>query len=395
MPQWERDTWLVHAGTDFFGNLEPTALPIYPSTSYRSRSGEELDQLMGGTREGFSYARHGNPNVAALVEAMKVLEHAETGIATASGMAAIDAALYATGLAPHDRVLVSQDIYGASLSLLSSLWAEFGVETAVGEFTDADVFVSMLAEVRPKAVLIETISNPLLKVLDVPELVRLAHGHGAQVIVDNTFATPVMYRPAECGADLVVHSATKYLGGHGDAMGGVVLGRQQHEERLHQYLKLRGAVLGPFESWLIHRGLRTLGVRFEKQSANALQVAQKLQASGLFTHVYYPLFADHPTYATAQRLLPNMGGAVVTLELSGGKDRVFRFMDRLELIASATTVGDVYSLCLYPLIASHRNQTPEQRAQMGITDGTIRISIGLEDPGDIAGDLIQAATLSA
>lgn len=377
-----------------FGDLEPTALPIYPATSFRSRSAESLDQLMAGQRQGFSYARHGNPNVDALVEAMMRLEGTETGIATGSGMAAIDAALYASGLAVGDRVLVSQDVYGASLSLLSTIWREAGVEVIVADLTEAGFFASQLEQSQPKAVLVETISNPLLKVLDIPAMSRLAHDAGAQMIVDNTFATPVMCRPAEWGADLVVHSATKYLGGHGDAMGGVVLGRHEHQDRLHQYLKLRGAVLGPFEAWLIHRGLRTLGVRFERQSANAKRVAKMLYDSGLFAHVYYPLLEDHPTYTTARKVLGDiLGGAVVTLDLKGGKNEVFRFIDHLELVASATTVGDIYSLCLYPLIASHRNQTREERAKMGISDATVRISVGLEDPEDIALDIIKAATV--
>lgn len=377
-----------------FGDLEPTALPIYPATSFRSRSAESLDQLMAGQRQGFSYARHGNPNVDALVEAMMRLEGTETGIATGSGMAAIDAALYASGLAVGDRVLVSQDVYGASLSLLSTIWREAGVEVIVADLTEAEVFATQLEQLHPKAVLVETISNPLLKVLDIPAMSRLAHDAGAQMIVDNTFSTPVMCRPAEWGADLVVHSATKYLGGHGDAMGGVVLGRHEHQDRLHQYLKLRGAVLGPFEAWLIHRGLRTLGVRFERQSANANRVAKMLYDSGLFARVYYPLLEDHPTYAVARKVLGDtLGGAVVTLDIKGGKNEVFRFIDHLELVASATTVGDIYSLCLYPLIASHRNQTREERAKMGISDATVRISVGLEDPEDIALDIIKAATV--
>ncbi len=391
--QWRRNTLLVHAGTPALGDIEPTALPIFPSTSYRSRSAQMLDQLMGGEIEGFSYARHANPNVEALVDAMKQLERAETGIATASGMAAIDAAIYATHVEPGDTILVSQDVYGASLNLLGTVWGEMGVKVVIEDFTDLTHFRQLLEVHKPRTVLLETLSNPLLKVLDIPQIVSLVHGVGAQLIVDNTFTTPLIMRPLEWGADLVVHSATKYLGGHGDAMGGIVLGRDEYHNRLHQYLKLRGAVLGPFEAWLIHRGLRTLGVRFERQCHNAAKLARILQESQMFSRVFYPLFADHPTQAVAERLLPaDLGGAVVTLDLGGGKEDVFRFLDHLQLVASATTVGDIYTLCLYPLIASHRNQTPEERAKMGITDSMVRISVGLEDPEDIALDLIQAAS---
>ncbi len=392
--QWRRNTLLVHAGTPSLGGIEPTALSIYPSTTYRSHSAQALDQLMGGEVSGFSYARHGNPNVEAFVEAMRQLELAETGIATASGMAAIDAAVYATQVGPGDTVLISKDVYGASLNLVGTIWDEMGLKVVVDDFTDLNRLEQSLAEHQPRTVLLETLSNPLLKILDVPSIVDLVHRVGAQLIVDNTFTTPLVTRPLEWGADLVVHSATKYIGGHGDAMGGVVLGREEYRQRLRQYLKLRGAVLGPFEAWLLHRGLRTLGVRFEKQCFNAAYLARILDQSHQFQRVFYPLFPNHPTYAIAKRLLPpQLGGAVVTLDLGGNnKDDIFRFLDNLQLVASATTVGDIYTLCLYPIIASHRNQSPEERANMGITDSMVRVSVGLEDPEDIAADLIQAAS---
>jgi cystathionine beta-lyase/cystathionine gamma-synthase len=351
---------------------------------------------MGGSGEGFSYARHGNPNVAALVDAMQELEEAPCGIATASGMAATDAALYACGLTPGDRVLASQDVYGASLDLLSKVWKEeAGIVTVIADLTDTERLPLLLDEVQPRVVLLETISNPLLKVLNVPLISRLAHAVNAQVIADNTFASPIVCRPMTWGADLVVHSATKYLGGHGDAMGGIVVGREVYRDRLHQYLKLRGAVLGPFEAWLIHRGLRSLAVRYERQSANAAKIARILKDSGQLCKVYYPFLPDHPTFSLASELLGNsLGGAVVTVDLRGGKETAFRFLDHLKLVASATTVGDIYTLCLYPLISSHRNISADQRAAMGITDGTIRISVGLEDPSDIVADVLAAAAFA-
>ena len=392
---WRRNTLLVHAGTPRVENIQPTALPIFPSTSYQSESAERLDRLMAGEVPGFSYARHGNPNVEALVDAMKELEEAQTGIATASGMAAIDAALYATGVRPGDTVLVSQDVYGASLNLLGTIWAESEIQVVVGDFTDLTRFESLLQKHKPTSILIETLSNPLLKILDVPRIAELAHTVEAQLIVDNTFTTPLIMQPLTLGADIVVHSATKYLGGHGDAMGGIVVAREDYHDRLHQYLKLRGAVLGPFEAWLIHRGLRTLGVRFEKQCQNAAIIAEALRTSQIFERVFYPLFSDHPTYSVAQRLLaPALGGAVVTLDLGGSQATAFRFLNELQLVGSATTVGDIYTLCLYPVIASHRNQSPEERQTMGITDSMVRVSVGLEDPDDVISDLIQAAKIA-
>jgi len=384
-------TLLVHAGNPR-RNLQPTALSIYPSTSFIADSPEQLDDIMAERVPGYSYARHGNPTVEGLTDAMKRLEHAAAVIATGSGMAAIDAALFATGLRAGDTVLLSRDLYGASLNLVGKVWAQYGVLSVVVDLTDLQAVAAAFKQHRPKALLFETVSNPLLKVVDAPVLVKMAHDFSCQVIVDSTFTTPLMARPLSYGADLVVHSATKYLGGHGDAMGGIVAaGDVKYYDILHQYIKLRGGILGPFEAWLIHRGLQTLAVRFERQCANAWQLATRLEDSGRLRAVYHPFLASHPTVETAKRLLPaQLGGAVVTLELRGERREAYRFLKALKVVRPATTVGDVYTLCLYPLIASHRNQTEEERMSMGITEGTVRLAVGLEHPDDIYADVIQA-----
>ncbi len=389
---WALETLMVHAGNDVV-KTEPyhaTAPVIYPSTSYQLPSPELLDQVMAGSTQGFSYGRHGNPSVEAFVQAMIQLEHAETGVACASGMSAIDMALYAVGLQPGDSLLLSQDLYGASLNLASTIWQQYGVRPMVADLANLPGVKNILERFHPRAMILEVISNPLLKVLDVKALVSLAHDYHCQVIIDNTFTTPLMAQPLTWGADLVVHSATKYLGGHGDAMGGVVLGSSRYDDRLHQYLKLRGATLGPFEAWLLHRGLKTLAVRFQRQCANALKIAEVLSTTGIFNHLYYPLLVDHPSCLLARQYFGAMGGAVVTMEIPGGRSAVYQFIKHLKLVGSATTVGDVYTLCLYPAIASHRNQTPEERLAMGITDGTVRIAVGLEYPEDVIGDILQA-----
>ncbi len=392
-PRWSMETLLIHAGNEVVtaGPHHPTALPIYASTSYQVETPELLDQVMSGAVAGYSYARHGNPTVEAFVEAMVRLEEGESGIATASGMAAIDAAFYACDLGPSDLLLLSRDLYGASLNLAATVWGDSGIRVMTADFCNLDQLQHTLQVYQPKALLLEMISNPLLKVVDLPRVIEMAEAVGTQVIVDNTFTTPLMAQPLVMGADLVVHSATKYIGGHGDAMGGVVVGKRRYHDRLHQYLKLRGGVLGPFEAWLFHRGLKTLAVRFERQSANALDLAINLQDSGRFDHVYYPLLPNHATGAIAHQLFGGLGGAIVTLELKGGRDAVYSFIKRLKLVGSATTLGDVYTLCLYPAIASHRNQTPDERAEMGITDGTLRIAVGLEDPLDLTQDILNAA----
>lgn len=386
------DTVLVHAG-----NLRqhpeqvPTSPTIYPSTSYRADTPELMDAILGGEVNGYTYARHGSPTVEAFASAVAALEGADHAVAFASGMAAIDAAWYAIGVKNGDRVLVSRDLYGASLNLTHTLWGLGGVEAIAVDLTDLKGLEHILNSVKPTGILFETLSNPILKAPDLKKIVAMCHGVGCQVIVDNTFATPLMVQPLEWGADLVVHSATKYLGGHGDAVGGVTAGGESYKNALHQYLKLRGGILGPFEAWLLHRGIKTLGVRFERQCANALTVAQALEDSQVFRKVYHPLLISHPTHELAvAQFGTKLGGAVVTLELPGGRDVVYRFLKELHMVGSATTVGDVYTLCLYPRMASHRNQSPEELQKMGITDGTVRIAVGLEHASDIIDDILGA-----
>ncbi|MDA8195347.1 MAG: aminotransferase class I/II-fold pyridoxal phosphate-dependent enzyme [Thermaerobacter sp.] len=386
------DTLLVHAGNpDSTLQQIPTSPAIFPSTSYRVDSPERMDAILAGDEEGYTYGRHGSPTVEAFASAVAALEGAAQAVAFGSGMAAVDAAWHAIGVKSGDAVLISRDLYGASLNLTHNLWGRSGVRTLAVDLTDLAALARALNDAKPVGLLFETLSNPLLKVPDLQRVIDLCHQAGCQVIVDNTFATPLMVRPLDLGADLVVHSATKYLGGHGDALGGVVAGGIGYASALHQYLKLRGGVLGPFEAWLLHRGLKTLGVRFERQCDNAREVARALAASGLFAAVYHPLLPDHPTHALAVRQFgARLGGAVVTVDLPGPRDLVFRFLKGLNLVGSATTVGDVYTLCLYPRIASHRNQTAEELAAMGIRDGTVRIAVGIENPDDIVKDLLTA-----
>lgn len=386
------ETLYVHAGqvTDWPAQI-PTAPSIVPSTSFRSLNPERMDAILGGQEPGFTYSRHASPTVEGFSEAVRRLEGGEMAQAFSSGMAALDAALYAIHMSPGDHLLVSRDLYGATLNLSEQLWGTMGIEVHLIDVTDTERFVEGLHRWKPKGLLIETLSNPLLKVPDLPTVINQAKQTGCQVIVDNTFATPVLLRPLSLGVDLVVHSATKYLGGHGDAMGGIVVGRQEYAQRLHQYVKLRGSVLSPFDAWLLHRGLKTLGLRVERQCANAAQVAELLEASAQFRHVYYPGLPSHPSHLMAQKLFEKKGyGAVVTVEIPGGRQRVFRFLSRLMLVGSATTVGDVYTLCLYPRMASHRNQSPEVLAEMGITDETLRIAVGIEAVKDIVADILTA-----
>jgi cystathionine beta-lyase/cystathionine gamma-synthase len=386
------ETLFVHAGNpDHWPREMSTAPLLVPSVSFRAQTPDLMDAILGGEQPGFSYSRHANPTVLGFSEAVRALEAGETAQAFGSGMAALDAALFAVDLKPGDHVLLSQDLYGATLNLSEQIWGPMGIQADIVDISQSSLVAEALQRVRPKALLLETLSNPLMKISDLDNVIALAHQFACQVIVDNTFATPVLVRPTLHGADLVVHSATKYLGGHGDALGGVVVGRQVYADRLHQYVKLRGGVLSPFDAWLLHRGLKTLGVRIERQVANALVVARELHASGKFRRVWYPGLPDHPSHEQAQRLFGDRGfGAVVTVEVPGGREPVFRLLSRLKLVGSATTVGDVYTLCLYPRVASHRNQSPQALAAMGISDETLRIAVGLEAADEIVSDILTA-----
>ena len=260
------------------------------------------------------------------------------------------------------------------------------------DISDPDAVGKAVASTRPAAVLCETVSNPLLKVADLPTLADLAHAKGARLLVDNTFATPYLCQPLALGADLVVHSVTKYLAGHGDVMAGAVLGSEEQAHTLRENQKLLGANLAPEPAWLAHRGLRTFWVRVREQFANAERVAGWLAERGDIALVHYPGLPGHPQHSVAARLFEGRGfGGVVSFELRGAdRAQVFSFMDALELVLPATTLGDVFSLVLYPAHSSHRLVPPEVRAALGITEGLVRLSVGLEAVEDITADLAQA-----
>jgi cystathionine beta-lyase/cystathionine gamma-synthase len=289
-------------------------------------------------------------------------------------------------------VVAAADVYGATYALLERTMAELGVRTRFVDIADLGQVADALDAERPAALLCEIISNPLMKVADVPALAGMAHQAGATLIVDSTFATPYLFRPLDHGADYVVHSATKYLGGHGDVMAGVVACSAERGLDLRERQKLLGANLGPQEAWLALRGLKTLPLRMRQHCANAQLVARWLAEQPAIARVNYPGLESHPQHAVAQRLFGERGnGGMLSFELAGaGQAEVFRFMEALELVLPATTLGDVYSLTLYPAHSSHRQVTPEVRAALGISAGLVRLSVGIEDADDIIADLSQA-----
>lgn len=389
----------VHAGERLPPpDSHPVATPIYTAVGFEAETAEDLDAIFDGRRAGYTYARHGNPTGAALEETVARLEQARAAVAFASGMAALHAALIASDLRAGDILVSSRDIYGATHALFRDVLYPFGIETHYADQGDLEAFAATVERARPRAIFVEAISNPLLRVPDLPRIVEIAHGAGATLIVDSTFATPRLLRPVVHGADFVVHSSTKYLNGHGDATGGIVACREDAAAaRLRQIAKLLGGVLGPFEAYLTVRGIKTLGLRVTRQCAVARLVAERLSAHPAVGRVHYPGLRTHPDHAVAERLFDgDLYGAVVSFELKdAGRDEVFRFMDALQLCCVAPTVGDVYSQLLYPAIASHRDLTPRQRERIGIGDNLVRLSVGIEEPEDLIRDLEQALDASA
>ncbi len=390
-------TLAVHAGERMpRPDFTPTVTPIYHATSFAYAQMDDLDAIFEGTRQGYVYGRYGNPTVRAFERAIADLEGGEAALAFGSGMGAIHAALLGLGLTADTSAVVAQDVYGATFALFSTLLAEQGVTTRFVDTAKAEQVDAACAEFKPRVLFVETVSNPLLKVADIAKLADIAHAHGALLVVDNTFATPYLCRPLCLGADVVVHSATKYIGGHGDVLGGIVVAAQEYIDRMYQVLKITGANLGPQDAWLLLRGLKTLPLRMERHCANALKVANGLLGTGGVTRIIYPGRPDHPQHNLATRLFGKGYGGMVAFELrNGSRERVFRFFEALRLCLPATTLGDVYTLLLYPAHSSHRALSAEQRAEIGIGDGLVRMSVGIEAPEDILADIKQALEIVA
>ena len=381
------------AGPDAGRSYMPVVTPVHHSVGYTYEDTEDLDAVFAGASGNPVYTRYGNPTVNAFEAAVAALEGGAAALAYSSGMAALHSALLAAGARAGTAVVAAQDVYGATYALLDRLLASQGVTVRFVDVADLHAVSAALQELKPVALLAETVSNPLLKVAGLPALARLSREAGAAFIVDNTFASPVLCRPLRLGADYVVHSATKYLGGHGDVLGGVVaVGRPELRGALNEVNKLLGANLAPQEAWLAHRGLKTLPLRVERQCRNAAIVAEWLNAHPQVAKVNYPGLPSHEQHALATSLFGGaMYGGMISFDLAGaGRAEVFRFMDALRLVQPATTLGDVYTLVLYPAMSSHRALDPETRRRIGIGDGLVRLSVGVEDAEDIISDLEQA-----
>ncbi|HEY2594538.1 MAG TPA: aminotransferase class I/II-fold pyridoxal phosphate-dependent enzyme [Chloroflexota bacterium] len=389
------DTLAVHAGSPSFTieGAHPTAPPLVPASSYWYDSADELDRVLGDQQPGYSYARYASPTVVAFEEAVAALEGAPASVAFASGMAAIHAAVRHFAPAAGSTLFVSSDCYGGTFTLLGSTLTQEGLKVRFVDAYDLDVLDRRFAEEQPRALLVEVVSNPLERVADVQAIASLCKTRGVALIVDSTFTTPYLIQPLGLGAACVIHSATKYLGGHGDVTGGVVAcATQEQAAALRGWRKYTGSILGVLEAYLCVRGIRTLSLRVARQCANAAAVAQALSADPRVERVYYPGLRADPGYPVACRTFPEgLFGAVLAFGILGAdRSRVMRFLENLELVRAAPTLGDCFSLVLYPVIASHRGLTPEERRERGIHDNVVRFSAGLEDPADLIADFDRA-----
>jgi len=389
------ETRAVHSGErrggrDENGSFFPISTPIYASTTFSHADIETTDRVLGGEQQGYSYARYDNPTVVAFEEALASLEAPAGGaraFAFASGMSAMHAALTAAELGPGATVLAGEQLYGSTATLLVQIFGANGVEVHFVDAYDLRTVEKKVAQLGPRAVVIETISNPLLRVADTAGLVEIARAGGAALVVDNTFGTPCLQRPLELGADLVVHSATKYLSGHGDLTAGVVAAGPPYDVALEGIRKLVGGTLGTFEAWLAHRGLKTLPLRMERQCQNARLIASRLVSHPRVAKVHHPALQDHPDAGVAGHVLSDTGG-LISFELEAeGREAAFAFLNALELCVKAPSLGDIYTLAIHPATSSHRELSSSRRERLGVRENLIRLSVGIEHPEDIVSDL--------
>src|ERR671921_2830878 len=375
------------------GAFYPISTPIYASTTFSHADIETTDRVLGGEQQGYSYARYDNPTVVAFEEALASLEAPDgeaRAFAFASGMSAMHAAMTAAELGPGAAVLAAEQLYGSTATLLLQIFGANGVEVRFVDAYDLGAVEKKVAELEPRAVVIETISNPLLRVVDTAGVAEITRVGGAALVVDNTFGTPCLQRPLELGADLVVHSATKYLSGHGDLTAGVVVAGPPYDRALEGIRKLVGGTLGTFEAWLAHRGLKTLALRMERQCENARLISSHLASHKKIAKVHHPALEDHSDAEVARRVLADTGG-LVSFELEvEGREAAFAFLNALELCVKAPSLGDIYTLAIHPATSSHRELSPSRWERLGVGENLVRLSVGIEYAGDVILDLQQA-----
>ena len=364
-----------------------TQVPVALSVSFGYDTVEEWLEVALRRKAGHIYGRNTNPTVAAFEEKVRDLEDAEAATSFASGMAAISNTLFAL-LSPGDRVVSIKDTYGGTNKLFIEFFPRFQIEVSLCDTTDHDAIETEIAR-GCKVVYLESPTNPTVRILDISRLAAAAHRYGSTVVVDNTFATPINQHPLELGADLVIHSATKFLGGHADALGGVVCGPRDLVSRIYHFREINGACLEPMSAYLLLRGMKTLHLRIRQQNANALEIAQFLASHPKVAKVFYPGLATHENHDIARRQMAGFGG-VLSFALQGGFETVKSFLPRLRYANLAANLGAVETVAGPPATTSHVELSPEERATAGIPEALIRYSVGIEDAADLIADLKQA-----
>ncbi len=385
--RWGMDTELIHRHSEQ-KQMGAVAQAIVPAVAYSFADCQTAMEVVSGKQEGTYYGRYGNETLYALEEKMAVLENGEAALGVSSGMAAISIALLAF-LKCGDHVIVTKDVYGGTHKFLTSLAPRLGITFSYVDCTNPANIVHAMKD-NTKVVYIETPSNPLLTVLDIEAIAKITKRYGLPLVVDNTFMSPYLQKPLDMGADVVVHSATKYLNGHGDVLAGFIVGRTEHIQFMRQNIMGDlGQVLSAWDAFLILRGLKTLGLRVERHCSNAHQIAGFLSAHPLVGTVHYPGLKRHPQHEIAQKQMQGMGG-IVSFELMGGLEAAKEFMDSLKIAMISFSLGDPETLVQHPATMTHFSMSDKDRAAAGITDGLIRLSVGLESACDIIFDLEQA-----
>jgi len=386
------NTTAIHAGAKKDSLYGALATPIYSTSTFEFDSAEQGGARFAGEEQGYIYSRLGNPTVADLEEKLAALENAEAALAVSSGMGAVTT-IFWTLLKAGDHVVADETLYGCTFAFLNHGISRYGVEVTFVDTSDLD---AVKAALRPntRVLYLETPANPNLKIVDLKALAELAHAHSSEisVVVDNTFATPFLQRPLDLGCDVVLHSATKYLNGHGDVIAGMIAGKAEFisECRLFGLKDMTGAVLGAFEAYLIIRGMKTLPLRVERHCQNAMKVAEFLLGHPAVEKVYYPGLADHPNHEIAAKQMQGGFGGIVAFEVKGGFDAGKKVINSVEMAKVAVSLGDCETLIEHPASMTHSPYTPEERAAAGIPEGLVRLAVGLENVEDIIADLKQA-----
>ena len=381
------ETRLVHAGT-LRSQFGETSEALFLTQGYIYPSAEECEARFSGKTPGYVYSRYSNPTIAMFEQRMAALEGAEAARATATGMAAVTTALMGLVRA-GDHVVAAKALFGSCLWVIEEWLPRFGVTSTLVNGTDLDAWKKAVQK-NTKAFFLESPTNPTLEVYDIAAIANIAHNAGAQLVVDNVFATPLYQQPLELGADCVVYSATKHIDGQGRVLGGIILASEKFiMDHVHQVIRQTGPSLSPFNAWVLLKGLETLSVRVQRQTETAGAVANALAGHKKISRLIYPGRSDHPQAAVIAKQM-KAGSTLCTFEVKGGKDGAFRFLNALKLIGITNNLGDAKSLITHPTTTTHQRLTPAQRAELGIGDGLVRFSAGLEHPDDVIEDLLTA-----